>query len=297
MDAIAPDVACIDLRERGQPERMAGYFIGAPRPALIESGASRSVPHWLEFLEKRDIPRDEIAYLIVTHVHLDHAGGAGTLLKHLPHARLVVHPSGARHLVDPTRLVQSARAVFGQQLEAYWGLPEPVDSARIEAPDENARLDLGDGHKLRFLPAYGHARHQYMILDEGTGALWAGDELGIRYPRLRCHPDYVLPTTAPNQFDPEAMIRSVELVRSLGPEAVLPSHFGRLRMDLEQLAERLRQQIHAFSTAGRSAAADGLPPTAAAVEARLRTHIRADLEDYEVEWSDEVEALLDLDLR
>ncbi len=121
---VAPDTFVVDLREGGQAERTAGFLIRAPRPALIETGGRAGVQAWLEALEQQGVPRDEIAYIILTHIHLDHAAGAGTLARLLPRAQVVVHPRGARHLQDPTRLVQGARTIFGDRLESLFGLPE-----------------------------------------------------------------------------------------------------------------------------------------------------------------------------
>ncbi|HEX6989015.1 MAG TPA: MBL fold metallo-hydrolase, partial [Bacillota bacterium] len=203
LSTVAEEIRLLDLVQGGRPGRFSGYLLTAPRPAVIEPGSKRDVSRWLETLEGIDFPRDEVAYVVVTHVHLDHAGGAGTLLRELPSARLVVHTAGARHLVDPTRLTEGSRAVFGERLDRYFGVPDPAPADRVQAVDDGQILDLGAGRRLRFLEGRGHARHQHMILDEGTGLLFSGDELGVRYlPACGDGRDYVLPSTVPNQFDP-----------------------------------------------------------------------------------------------
>jgi glyoxylase-like metal-dependent hydrolase (beta-lactamase superfamily II) len=233
-----------------------------------------------------------VAYVVVTHVHLDHAGGAGALLRELPAARLVVHPRGARHLVDPTRLVEGARVVFGERLERFWGLPVPVPEERLLVPEDGGRLRLGGGHTLRFLDAPGHARHQYAVLDEGTGHLYAGDELGVRYPWLGTpERDYVFANTAPNQFDPEVMARSVARLRDLRPEAVLLTHFGAARMPIAELAERVARQARQFAALGEGEP----PPDWREVRRRLVELFRRDMEEAGLPWSEETARLLEVD--
>ncbi len=288
---VAPGIRAVDLWERGQPHRTSGYFIAAPRPALVETGATRSVHVWLQALAALDIAPTDVAYIVVTHVHLDHAGGAGALLRHLSAAQVVVHRRGARHLVDPSRLVTSARTVFGDKLEAYFGIPEPVPEKRLLVPDDGGELDLGGGHRLRFFDAPGHARHQHMILDTGPGCLWSGDEFGVRYVAIA--DDYVLPNTPPTQFDPDAMLRSAQLLLTLRPEAVLFSHFGRSTLDCEALSRRVREQVEAFAGLERP---DSGPPTWAQVHRGLTEHVRRDLALRGLAWTAAVERELAEDL-
>lgn len=294
METVAPDTVLVDLREAGGAERTAGYLIRAPRIALIETGGHYGVRAWLEALDRMGIPRDEVAYIIVTHIHLDHAAGAGTLARELPGARVVVHPRGARHLEDPTRLVQGARMVFGERLEELFGIPEPVPADRLLSPGDGEYLDLGGAHRLRIIDAPGHARHQFMLLDEGTGALFSGDELGVRYPSLsrRLGRDYVLPSTAPNQFDPEAMIRSARSLAELRPQVVLFSHFAAGGLEPGELAERIEEQVPCFVACG---VVDGEPAPQPVVRKRLAEHIRRDAEAHGLPW-DEVEPAVAIDL-
>lgn len=297
---VAPDIALVDLLEQQKLYRTAGYFIAASEPAIIETGSVRSVETWLNALEQKGIPLDEIAYIIVTHVHLDHAGGAGTLARYLPRAKVVVHPRGARHLVDPSRLIQGARAVYGDQLEKLWGIPEPVPENRILVGEPDTHLNLGSGHRLRIFNAPGHAAHQFMLLDESNGAMFAADELGICYRLPQAKNHYVLPVTSPNQYNPAAMLQSVSLVGSIRPEVVLLTHFGPVDLALEQLLVRLQEQIRIFTDAGAPGDRQKGSPELVAEDTilkRLLDHVRADLEAQEIEWSDEVEALLLPDLR
>ena len=280
----APGVRAVDLWDRGRPHHTSGYFITAPRPAVVETGAAHSVRVWLQALADWGVTPTDIAYVIVTHIHLDHAGGAGALLRHLPAARLVVHRHGARHVVDPSRLIAGARRVFGDNLDRFFGLPESVPEARLLVPEDGGELDLGEGHRLRFIDAPGHARHQHMILDTGAGCLFAGDELGTRFVDIAG--DYVLPDTAPTQFDPDAMLRSARLLLTLRPQAVLFSHFGPYPRSGDALSDRLREQVEAFVALGRTGPQ---PPTWEQVHARLREHVRRDLAEAGIAWTSAVE--------
>jgi glyoxylase-like metal-dependent hydrolase (beta-lactamase superfamily II) len=281
---VAPGVRALDLWDRGRPHHTSGYFIASPRPAVVETGAARSVQVWLAALADLGVDPADVAYIIVTHIHLDHAGGAGMLLRHLPAAQVVVHRHGARHLADPGRLVASARRVFGENLETYFGLPEPVPEPRLLVPADGEELDLGGGHRLRFFDAPGHARHQHMILDTGPGCLFSGDELGDRFVDIA--DDYVLPDTAPNQFDPEAMRRSALLLRTLRPEAVLLSHFARYPGDAGSLSQRVQEQVEAFVALGRT---DQQALPWEQVRLCLTEHVRRDLKAQGLAWTAAVE--------
>lgn len=284
---IAPGVRAVDLWDRGRPHHTSGYMINAPRPALVDTGAALSVPRWLEAFAEIGIAPSEIVYVIVTHIHLDHSGGAGVLLRHLPAARVVVHRHGARHLADPSRLIAGARHVFGERLEEYFGLPEAIPEARLLVPDPEGGVDLGGGHRLRFFDAPGHARHQHMILDPAIGSLFCGDELGGRY--IGVASDYVLPDAAPNQFDPEAMLRSASLACALRPDALLFAHFGRYPRDCETLRLRLEEQVNAFVALGRT---NGRLATREEVHARLTQHVQRDLAASGLAWTPTIAAEL-----
>ena len=291
MTAAYPEVArgirLVDVLERGAPRLTAGYFIGAPRPAIVDPGSARSVPVWLDALAALGVAAADVTDLIVTHIHLDHAGGVGHLLPLMPSARVTVHPRGARHLVDPARLVAGARDVFGPRLDAYFGAPEPVPESRVHPVADGHELDLGAGHVLRFIDAPGHARHQYMILDRGAGALFAADELGERLPDIA--EDYVLADTAPNQFDPDAMLRTAARLGDLRPEAILFSHFGRYPAPYGVLQERLAREIPAVAALGR---VGGRRATPAEIAAALTEHVRRDLAARGIAWTPGIQALL-----
>lgn len=285
---VARDIRVVDLMERGTPRLTSGYFIAAPQPAVVDTGGARSVPVWLDALAAFGVRPADVAYIIVTHIHLDHAGGVGHMVRHAPEARVVVHPRGARHLVDPSRLIAGARTVFGAHLETYFGVPEPVPESRLVAVEDGAELDLGGGHTLRFIDAPGHARHQHMMLDAGAQALLSGDELGERLPDVA--DDYVIPDTAPNQFDPEAMLRSAHRLRELRPEAVLFSHFGRYPRSYDALADRLMREVPAVAALGLI---DGRRAVPEEIAAALSAHVRRDLAQRAIPWTADLRGLLE----
>ena len=285
---VARDIRAVDLLERGTPHITSGYFIAAPRPAVVDTGGARSVPVWLDALGALGVRPEDVAYIVVTHIHLDHAGGVGQMLAHTPGARVAVHPRGARHLLDPSRLIAGARAVFGDHLETYFGVPEPVPESRLLVVEDGATLDLGAGHTLRFIDAAGHARHQHMVFDAGARALCAGDELGERLPDVA--DDYVVPDTAPSQFDPEAMLHSARRLRELRPEAILLSHFGRYPRPYEVLAERLETAVPAMAALGR---ADGRPAPPEVIAAALLARVRRELAERGIGWTENVRGILE----
>jgi glyoxylase-like metal-dependent hydrolase (beta-lactamase superfamily II) len=285
---VASGIRVVDLMERGMPHVTAGYFIRAPRAAIVDVGGVPSVPVWLAALESFGVRPAAVAYIIATHIHLDHTAGVGHMLAHTPDARVVVHPRAARHLIDPSRLIAGARTVFGANLERYFGVPTPVPEARVLIVEDGATLDLGGGHALRFVDAPGHARHQHMIFDPGARALLSGDELGERLPEIA--DDYVIPDTAPNQFDPDAMLRSAARLRDLRPEAVLFSHFGRYPGAYGDLADRLARQVPAVAALGMVGGRRAAPEE---ITAALLAHVRRDLADRAIPWTPRIQALLE----
>lgn len=236
-----------DLMERGLSGRTGCYIIPGPRNTVIETGGSVSLPQWTDGLRQAGISPDRVDYIIVTHIHLDHAGGAGSLVRLCPRARVVVHPRGARHLADPGRLIAGARAVYGDRLEELFGVVLPVPADRILAVEHGASLDLGD-RTLNFYHTPGHAKHHVSIFDSGGRGIFTGDTAGIRYHKelTGLEQDYILPTTTPTDFDPKATHESVELLRSLNPAKVYHGHFG-VSTDVERVFRETERLVDAFA--------------------------------------------------
>lgn len=202
--------------------------------ALIETAHNGSVPYVLAAMEELGVSRDSVKYVCVTHVHLDHAGGAGAYMQEFPNATLVVHPRGARHMIDPTQLVAGVREVYGaKETERLYGTIIPVPAGRVLAAEDGTELPLG-ASKIKCIDAPGHAKHHMVFLDESSGALFAGDGFGISYKCMRgSKGQWAMPTASPVQFDPEAMKRTMRRILSFAPKAIYATHYG----EIEKIAE------------------------------------------------------------
>ena len=197
--------------------------------ALVDTGTAFSVPGVIEVLQQKNIATENVAYVFLTHIHLDHAGGAGEFMQRLPNAKLVVHPRGARHMADPARLIAGATAVYGEaEFSRTYGKICPVAANRIiEAPDGFC-IDL-NGRPLLFLDTPGHARHHYCIFDEQSRSFFTGDTFGVSYREFDVDGmEFVFPTTTPVQFDPVAAHASLDRLMSYDPDHVFLTHYGRI---------------------------------------------------------------------
>jgi glyoxylase-like metal-dependent hydrolase (beta-lactamase superfamily II) len=237
------------------------------RAAFVDVATSHSVPRLLAALEERGLSPAEVDYVILTHVHLDHAGGAGALLRQLPTAKLVVHPRGARHMIDPSKLVKGSAEVFGEEeVRTAYGDVVPVEPGRVIEAGEGFVLELG-GRPLVFLDTPGHARHHVCIWDEASRSFFTGDTFGLSYPELASDRGaFIFPTTTPVQFDPGALARSIDRMLQKVPHAMLLTHYSQVS-DVEHLARELMGQIRTFVDLAQ--AADGSPDRAS----HLRTAI------------------------
>ena len=215
--------------------------------AIIETGTNYSVPLVKEALANIGLSFSDISYIIPTHVHLDHAGGAGLLMKQCQNATLVVHPRGARHLIDPSKLVAGAKAVYGEEkFIEYYGEIIPIDSERVIEADDNFILDF-DGRELKFIDTPGHAKHHFCIWDKDTKSMFTGDTFGISYRDLDMDSEvYIFPSTSPVQFDPDALIKSINRIMEFRPERVCLTHFSAIR-PTQEIADQLIDGIHFVS--------------------------------------------------
>ncbi len=215
--------------------------------AIIETGTNYSVPLVKGALANIGLSFSDVSYIIPTHVHLDHAGGAGLLMKQCQNATLVVHPRGARHLIDPSKLVAGAKAVYGEEkFKEYYGEIIPIDSERVIEADDNFILDF-DGRELKFIDTPGHAKHHFCIWDKDTKSMFTGDTFGISYRDLDMDSDvYIFPSTSPVQFDPDALIKSINRIMEFRPERVCLTHFSAIR-PTQEIADQLIDGIHFVS--------------------------------------------------
>lgn len=230
-----------------RPRFDAAYLIVENgRGAFIDCGTNHSQPRMLAALERAGLAPRDVDWLILTHVHLDHAGGAGELMSALPNARLVVHPRGARHMIDPSKLWAGASAVYGEEeMRRSYGELKPVAAERvIEAPDGH-EVDLA-GRTLRCLDTPGHARHHNAIHDTQSGRICSGDTFGLSYRELDSNKGpFIIPTTSPIQFDPQALHASIRRLVALDPPAIHLTHFGPVG-DIKRLGDDLHATIDAM---------------------------------------------------
>lgn len=229
--------------------------------ALIDTGVNASVPAVMAVLAELGLPPSAVKWVMLTHVHLDHAGGAGLLLEHLPEARLTVHPRGAPHMRDPTRLIAGTTAVYGEQAtQALYGRIRAIDPARMLETPDGTRLTLGR-REFEFIDTPGHARHHVCIVDHASQCVFTGDTFGLSYRELdREGRQWVFPATTPVQFDPHELHRSIDAIRARRPKAVYLTHFGEVR-EVDRRADDLHRLVdaHAEIAARASALADPLP--------------------------------------
>ena len=234
----------------GRPQLAAIHLIAeGDRAALVDTGSNASLPIVLQALKAKGLTPAQVEYVILTHIHLDHAGGAGALMQALPNARLTVHPRGARHMVDPARLVAGTIAVYGEaQARRMYGDILPIPADRIVETPEGATIRLGE-RALTFLDTPGHARHHVCIRDDRSGHVFAGDMFGLSYRELDVDGrQFAFPTTTPVQFEPAAMHASIDRLLALQPEAIYVTHFGQVR-DVPRLGADLHRLIDAHVAA------------------------------------------------
>lgn len=232
MFQVADGVTAIDTFYGGRERYTAAYLLDAREPTIIETGPTTSVEHVTAGLDRLGIGRSELANIVVTHIHLDHAGGVGALCRIYPNATVWVHERGAPHLADPARLVASTTRVYGdEQMASLFGPVEAVPAQRIRSVADGDVIELG-GRALSAVATPGHASHQVALIDSATGAVFTGDALGIHTldtPVLR-------PATPPPDYDLELAIDSIERIRSLAGDLVLFSHFGPVR-EVERICD------------------------------------------------------------
>jgi glyoxylase-like metal-dependent hydrolase (beta-lactamase superfamily II) len=245
IEQLPDGLHAIDTQTAGLPNVTAGYLIAAPRPTLVECGPALSVHHVIEALASMGMDPGDLAYLVVSHVHLDHAGGAGDVAAAFPHAEVVVSEVGARHLVDPERLNDSSRRVYGELMDTVYGDCTPISSERVRGVADGERLDLGGGRHLELLYTPGHAKHHIAALDSDSGALFVGDSVGVKLPGMRV----IRPATPPPDFDFVLADRTLQRYRDIDPRTVYLAHYGAVNPPQEALAEASEQLAAWMETA------------------------------------------------
>lgn len=241
------EISLIDIKLEGIDDFAAAYLmLQDGKAAFIEAGTTHAVPSFMRALEEEGLTEDDVLYVMPTHVHLDHAGGAGRLMELCPNAQLVIHPRGAFHMRDPSKLLAGAEGVYGKERVAEtYGELVPVDEERIIVAEDNYQLDF-NGRELLFMDTPGHAKHHYCIYDETSKGVFSGDTFGLSYRQFDTADDiFIFPTTTPVQFDPVALKASIERIAALKPERIFLTHYGMIE-DIQPFVKRLHDLIDAL---------------------------------------------------
>lgn len=252
--AITDSITTIDGHYNYAGRAAAFLIQDGDEAAFVDTVTRFSTPHLMQALQDKGLKPEQVRYIIVTHVHLDHSGGAAELAKHCPNATVIAHPRATRHIIDPSRLVQSAKPVYGEeQFEKLYGEIEPIDEKRVRGMDDLETLPLGS-RTLTFLDAPGHARHHFAIEDSGTNSIFTGDAFGIFYPQLQHGKrPYINYVCAPPQFDPDAAKATIERIRDRGVDRAYLTHFGCCD-HVKEGAEQLIEAVDSFDSLVNAAA-------------------------------------------
>jgi glyoxylase-like metal-dependent hydrolase (beta-lactamase superfamily II) len=230
---IAPGVLEIDTLLGGWQRVTAGYLIEGSAPVLVETGSQSSVPVLLAALEHIGVGPAELAGVAVTHIHLDHAGGVGNVAQAFPKATIYVHEKGARHLADPTRLIDSASRVYGSLLDSLYGRLDPTPPERLHVLEDGEEISVGGDRVLTAIDSPGHAKHHVGLHDSLSGVLFAGDAVGVKLP----DGGVLRPSTPPPDFDLDQALTSLGKFAARNPTGIALAHYGLLEDPQELLAE------------------------------------------------------------
>jgi glyoxylase-like metal-dependent hydrolase (beta-lactamase superfamily II) len=266
---LGHEVYQIDTMMAGYSQITAGYLIRGDAPCLVETGTAPSAPIVRDALASLGVGPADLATVVVTHIHLDHAGGAGDIAAMFPVAEIVVHELGARHLADPSRLMASARMVYGDELDDLFGALAPTPAGRIRTVAQTGTIDLGGGRRLQSHYTPGHARHHVGLIDSASGDLYVGDAAGVFIPDT----GDMRPATPPPDFDLATALRSLRTFGELRPARLLFSHYGAVDA-VDEALERAADEINLWVAETRHARGAGLDLDHAAAMVAERTRRR-----------------------
>lgn len=270
----------IDAHMHGKPHNLSCYFLPGERPCLVEPGPESSLDNVIAGLAGLGVGPSDLAWIVVTHVHLDHGGGAGRLAERFPNATVIVHQEGARHLHEPGRLVASATRVYGEvNMAKMWGSMQPVPQDRLRAVDEGDTIDLGRGRVLDVLYTPGHAKHLMCLVDSETGGVFVGDAVGITLPRSHL----VRPTVPPPDIDPGLIVSQMERLKRRGVTSINFAHFG-IDHDVDGILDQAIRRVRRWDQIAADGVASGVDADGIAAALARHSH-----DDYVAEgYSDEV---------
>ncbi len=239
-------IVAIDTEFMRPIQDASHLIIEGGRAAFVDTGTNDSVPLLLDALQKQHLDVADVDFVFLTHVHLDHAGGAGLLMQALPNARCVIHPRGVRHMVDPAKLIAGTEAVYGvERTRRLYGTIQPIDESRVVVPEDEQWLEL-NGRDMQVLFTEGHARHHYCLRDPVSSGVFTGDSFGISYRELdTVAGEFIFPATTPASFDPVEAHKSVDRIMGCNPERLYLTHYSRVT-DLDRLAADMHAGIDAY---------------------------------------------------
>lgn len=244
-------ITAIDTEYARALQDASHLIVEGGRAAFIDTGVNKSVPLLLDALRQQDLDVGDVDYVFLTHVHLDHAGGAGELMQALPNATCVVHRYGAPHMIDPTKLIAGTEAVYGiDETREIYGTIVPIDERRVHIPEDGDWLSL-NGRELQFINTEGHARHHHVINDPQSKGVFTGDSFGVSYRELDTeHGEIVFPTSTPVQFDPAEAHIAVDRIMACEPEQLFLTHYSRVG-NVQRLASQMHAGIDAYVAIAR----------------------------------------------
>ncbi len=249
----------VDTLYLGREKFAASYFLeDNGEIAIIETNTNYAIPRILNAVKNAGFKTGDIKYIILTHIHLDHAGGAGLIMKELPDTELVVHPRGARHMISPEILIDSVKQVYGEdEYRKLYGEIIGIPKERVISMTDGEIVKVGK-RELKMIESPGHAKHHNIVYDELSGVVFSGDAFGIGYPRFRYEKgDLIFPSTSPVQFDPESALDTFELIADLNPSKILLTHFGMVD-NIRKVHDQLRKFIDSTEKAASLRYSEGL---------------------------------------
>ncbi len=288
-------ITAVDTEYMRPLQDASHLIVEGGRAAVVDTGTNDSVELLVDALRQQDLDGADVDYVFLTHIHLDHAGGAGLLMQALPNASCVVHPRGIAHMIDPTRLLAGTQAVYGvEKTREMYGDILPIDASRCEVAEDGQCFDL-NGRKFKTMHTEGHALHHYSLHDPASQGVFTGDSFGISYRELdTAAGEFIFPTSTPTHFDPDAAHASIDLIMACNPKQLYLTHYSRVR-DLKRLAADMHAGIDAYTKlALRHKEADDLQ---AAIQPDMSDYLKTAARAHGFKGDDDaLQAILEIDI-